>query len=138
MNKLIKHYRGMVKCLALILLMLWSLDRAGGASSSPASKATDFNRDIRPILSENCYPCHGPDSNKRKAGLRLDLQQGALMKLKSDNFAIVPDHPEQSALVERITATNEDDRMPPLKTGKHLTEAQIDGLKRWIGQGAQW
>ncbi len=98
----------------------------------------DFNRDIRPVFSENCYACHGPDSNKRKAGLRLDIKEGALAKLKSDNFAIVPGNPEKSALVGRITTKDEDDRMPPLKTGKHLTTAQIDLLKRWIAQGAEW
>src|SRR5205085_141046 len=84
------------------------------------------------------YACHGPDSGKRKAGLRLDLKDGAFAQLKSDNFAIVPKHPEKSALVERITAKDEDERMPPLKTGKHLTEAQISLLRRWIAEGAEW
>src|SRR4051794_2089967 len=77
----------------------------------------DFNRDVRPILSDNCYACHGPDSAKRKAGLRLDLKEGAVAKLKSDNLAIVPGHPEKSALVARITNRDEDERMPPVKTG---------------------
>ncbi|HEU0038198.1 MAG TPA: c-type cytochrome domain-containing protein, partial [Verrucomicrobiae bacterium] len=110
---------------------------ADGAKVDPKSKV-DFNRDIRPILSDNCYACHGPDSNKRKAGLRFDLKEAALAKLKSDNFAIVPGDAAKSALIERITATNEDDRMPPLKTGKHLTDGQIDLLRRWIAQGAEW
>src|SRR5712671_6288610 len=83
----------------------------------PLPQHVDFNRDIRPILSDNCYACHGPDSGKRKAGLRLDLKDGAFAQLKSDNFAVVPKHPEKSALVERITAKDEDERMPPVKTG---------------------
>ncbi len=103
-----------------------------------AGDKVDFNRDIRPIFSENCYACHGPDANKRKAGLRLDLKEDALAKLKSDNFAIVPGHPEKSSIVGRITTKDEDDKMPPLKTGKHLTTMQIDLLKRWIEQGAEW
>jgi hypothetical protein len=98
----------------------------------------DFNRDVRPILSDNCYACHGPDSAKRKAGLRLDLKEGAVAKLKSDNLAIVPGHPEKSALVARITNRDEDERMPPVKTGKTLNQAQIDVLIRWINQGALW
>ena len=108
------------------------------ATSKPASKSTDFNREIRPILSENCYACHGPDVEKRKAGLRLDKQDGALAELKSGNHAIVPGNTAKSALIERITTTDEDDRMPPLKTGKHLTPAQIETLRKWIAEGAEW
>src|SRR5436190_16012894 len=110
---------------------------ADGVKVDPKTKV-DFNRDICPILSDNCYACHGPDSNKRKGGLRFDIKEVALAKLKSDNFAIVPGDAAKSALIERVTATNEDDRMPPLKTGKHLTDAQIDLLRRWIAQGAEW
>src|SRR6185436_15619289 len=108
------------------------------ASTKQPSKAVDFNRDIRPILSENCYACHGPDSEKRKAGLRLDKKEAALDELKSGNHAIVPANVAKSALVSRVTTTDEDDRMPPLKTGKHLTPAQIDTLKRWVSEGAEW
>ncbi len=111
---------------------------AVGVGDAGAAGKVDFNRDIRPILTENCYACHGPDAGTRKAGLRLDLKEGALAKLKSDDFAIVPGSPEKSSLVARITATDEDDRMPPLKTGKHLTPAQIELLRRWIGEGAEW
>jgi len=119
----------------------------GGLCSQPASAATlpaksktgaDFNREIRPIFSENCYTCHGPDGEKRKAGLRLDRQDGALAELKSGDRAIVPGDLTRSALISRITTTNEDDRMPPLKTGKNLTAAQISALTRWIAQGAEW
>lgn len=110
-------------------------------SSSPAANPpgkVDFNRDIRPILSDNCYACHGPDSEKRKAGLRLDLREAALTKLKSDNVAIVPGHPEKSSLVERITTPDEDDHMPPPDTGKRLDKQQVELLQRWIAEGAEW
>ncbi|MSU59593.1 MAG: DUF1553 domain-containing protein [Pedosphaera sp.] len=116
---------------ATLALAMW-------VRAAEAGSKVDFNRDIRPILSDNCYACHGPDAGKRKAGLRLDLKEGALAKLKSDNIAIIPGHPAKSALVERITTKNEEDRMPPLKTGKHLSPAQIDLLKRWIAGGAEW
>ncbi len=105
-------------------------------ASLPAK--VDFNRDIRPILSDNCYTCHGPDAEKRKAGLRLDLKDGALLPLKSGDFAIVPGDLAKSELIARITTKNEDDLMPPAKTGKTLTARQIDLLKRWIAQGAEW
>src|SRR6185369_13293030 len=96
------------------LVGLTGLALLPAALSAADSRKVAFNRDVRPILSDNCYACHGPDAGKRKAGLRLDLKEVALSKLKSDNLAIVPAHPEKSSLVERITTKNEDDRMPPI------------------------
>ncbi|HTD68358.1 MAG TPA: DUF1553 domain-containing protein [Candidatus Limnocylindria bacterium] len=94
---------------------------------------------MRRIFSDNCYACHGPDKNKRKAGLRLDVKEGALAKLESDGFAIVPGKPEQSALLKSISLpVDDDDHMPPAKTGKQLSREQIDLLRRWIEQGARW
>src|SRR5678815_1101951 len=104
----------------LFAISCWVLLPAGLVAADAKTTKVDFNRDIRPILSDNCYACHGPDSGKRKAGLRLDLKEGAFAQLKSDAFAIVPGHPEKSALVARITA-KDDDLMPPEKSGKHLT-----------------
>ena len=113
----------------------------GVVVASPAANLSakiDFNRDIRPLLADNCYACHGPDAGKRKAGLRLDLKDGALAPLKSGEIAIVPGDLAKSELIARITAKDEDDLMPPVKTGKQLTAKQVDLLKRWIAQGAQW
>lgn len=124
-------------CLRLCSLVV-ALILTGFAARPAAAAKVDFNREIRPILSDSCYACHGPDADKRKAGLRFDLKESALAKLKSDSFAIVPGHPEKSTLVERLVTQDEDERMPPLKTGKHLTPAQIDLLRRWISEGAEW
>jgi mono/diheme cytochrome c family protein len=103
-----------------------------------ATPTIDFNRDIRPIFSDHCYACHGPDQNKRKAGLRLDTKDGALKELDSGGFAIVPGQPKQSALLKVISLPpDDDDHMPPAKS-KQLNAAQIDLLRRWITQGAKW
>jgi hypothetical protein len=98
----------------------------------------DFNRQIRPILSENCFVCHGPDESQRKAKLRLDTRAGALAKLRGGGHAIVPGKAGDSELVSRILANDATERMPPAKTNKRLTASQIDLLKRWIEQGAPY
>ncbi|MEY5027265.1 MAG: hypothetical protein RLZZ244_2793 [Verrucomicrobiota bacterium] len=97
-----------------------------------------FNRDIRPILSENCFYCHGQDGNKRKGGLRLDERDGALQKGESGEVAVVPGNPEASALVSRIFSKDQDEQMPPVKSNRHLTEEQRDLLKRWVAAGAPY
>ncbi|MFP6752575.1 MAG: c-type cytochrome domain-containing protein [Pirellulaceae bacterium] len=102
----------------------------------PAAKPVNFNRDIRPILSNNCFACHGPDKNERQADLRLDQREGALSKLESGTAAIVPGDVAGSELIRRIQARG-DDRMPPAETQKQLTASQRDLLMRWIGQGAE-
>lgn len=106
------------------------------ASRDVAAGDITFNRDIRPILSENCFACHGPDSNKRKAGLRLDDADSAYAALKSGNKAIVPGSHAESELFRRITTGDTDDQMPPLSSKKTLTPAQKDLLTRWIDEGA--
>ena len=98
----------------------------------------DFNRDIRPILSENCYKCHGPDDGARKAKLRFDIRSEALKPAKSGEIPIVPGLPEKSQMISRITTSDLDDRMPPTKSGKTLTPAQIDILRRWVAEGAPY
>jgi len=98
------------------------------SAAEKAARIIDYNRDIRPIFSQNCYACHGPDAGKRKAGLRLDVKESAFKKLESGKVAIVARNPKQSELIRLITTTDEDDKMPPAKSGKHLTAAQIDLL----------
>jgi hypothetical protein len=109
----------------------WSM--AGTAHAAPP---VEFNRDIRPILAENCFPCHGPDPGKRKANLRLDTEDGAFAD-RNGRRALVPGDLSRSALYRRVTAAAEE-RMPPAKSGKRLTARQIDLLCRWIEQGAKW
>lgn len=86
--------------------------------------AVDFNRDVRPILSDRCFACHGPDAEKRKAGLRLDTMEGATAVLKSGNRAIVPGKSKTSALFERIHSTDPDEIMPPAKLNRPLSAAE--------------
>src|SRR5712672_2323100 len=107
---------------------------AGFALLSPAlaEPPVDFNRDIRPILSNKCYACHGPDDGKREAGLRLDDAKIATGKLESGAVAIVSRHPEASELIRRVTGTDEDERMPPAKFGKPLSKDEITALRKWI------
>jgi hypothetical protein len=93
----------------------------------------DYNEDVRPILSENCFYCHGPDGNKRKAKLRLDVREAALEKK-----AFVPGDAEASELVKRLVSTDSDEVMPPLDSHRTLTAAQKETLKRWIAEGAEY
>ena len=100
-----------------------------------AAGKISYNRDIRPILSENCFFCHGFDKEKREAGLRLDTFQGATSRKSS---AIVPGKPEESELIYRIFTDDEDDHMPPLDSAYRLTREQKDALKQWIKEGAEY
>ncbi|HUQ50728.1 MAG TPA: c-type cytochrome domain-containing protein, partial [Gammaproteobacteria bacterium] len=98
----------------------------------------DYNWHVRPILSENCFKCHGPDPSSRKAGLRLDVSELAMAELPETpgKFAIVPGNIDRSELVSRIRATNVDDRMPPESTHKTLSAQQMAILEQWIANGA--
>ena len=108
------------------------------ATSGPlhADDKIVFDRDIRPILSDNCFACHGPDAKTVKADLRIDLRDNAT-KLTDGAAAIVPGKPDKSAMIERIFATDES-VMPPPETNKKLTAKQKDLIKRWIAQGAEY
>src|SRR5207249_8945017 len=98
----------------------------------------DFNRDIRPIMSDTCFRFHGYEANARKAGLRLDLREEALKPAKSGAVPIVPGKPEQSEVVRRLFTLDEDDLMPPAKIHKRLTEEQKETFRRWIAEGAEY
>jgi cytochrome c553 len=110
---------------------------AGSAEIAAADKL-QFNRDIRPILSENCFYCHGRDPNKRKAGLRLDVRDGATKPVESGGVAIVPGGVGKSEMVARIFSVDPDEQMPPAKSNRVLTAQQKETLKRWIAEGAKY
>jgi mono/diheme cytochrome c family protein len=111
---------------------------APAAARAKSTPTVDFSRDIRPILSENCFACHGPDEAALKGKLRLDLPEEALKPAKSGEVAIVPGDPAKSELIRRITTTDPDDVMPPPKSDKKLTGEQIEKLRTWIAEGAPY
>ncbi len=96
--------------------------------SFAAAEKIDFNRDIRPLLSDNCFTCHGPDENKRKAKLRLDIRDEALKPGKSGVKAFVPGKAAESELIKRLASTDDDERMPPDK--KKFTPEQVELFKK--------
>ena len=110
---------------------------AKDSAAKTAAATVQFNRDIRPILSDTCYTCHGPDKVKRATALRFDRQADALADLGGYR-AIVPGNREQSVLWKRINSTDADEQMPPPDSGRQLTREQIATLGRWIEQGAKW
>ncbi|MFN7560883.1 MAG: c-type cytochrome domain-containing protein, partial [Prosthecobacter sp.] len=118
----------MIRPASLLLLLATAL-----AAEEPLS----FNRDIRPILSENCFACHGFDSKHREAELRLDTPEGAYTA-KDGAFPIKPGDLAKSEVWQRIITSDEDDLMPPPKSHKKLTQKQKDTLKLWIEQGAPY
>lgn len=104
----------------------------GESSKAPLT----FNRDIRPILSDACFSCHGPDAQKVKGGLRLDQREAALQPAKSGKTALVPNHPESSEIMRRLLTSDPDEQMPPPESHKVLTADQKSLLQRWIAEGA--
>jgi len=103
------------------------------AQAASADSPLQYNRDIRPILAENCFTCHGPDSAARKADLRLDRREAAM-----DMGAIVPGDPDESELLRRVASDDPEEQMPPATTKMHLTAEQQDLLRKWIAAGAQY
>jgi hypothetical protein len=106
------------------------------ADAAKPDGKVEYDRDIRPILSNNCFKCHGPDARERQVGLRLDIREEALKPTELGGKAIIPGKPEASALVTRISSPKASRVMPPPESGKKLTANEKDLLKRWIEQGA--
>ncbi|MGH2621564.1 MAG: DUF1549 domain-containing protein, partial [Anaerolineales bacterium] len=127
------------RSVCFIFLVCWSLSLALSAQQPAANFAAvvDFQRVVRPILSNNCFQCHGPDQHTRLAGLRLDTREGAFAARKN-GAPIVPGDPRASLLYQRIMEANVARQMPPDYSHKALTAEQKDILKRWIEQGAPW
>ena len=121
-----------------ILRILAALTICTVSASVQASDNVDFDRQIRPILSEHCYACHGPDHRQRRGGLRLDQQQATRQQLPSGRLAIVPGNPAASLVWQRITAPSASMRMPPVKSGKALNAVEKELIRNWIQQGASW
>ena len=112
---------------------------ASARAEPRVGERVDYNDDIRPILSDRCYSCHGPDAGQRQAGLRLDREEGALAELRSGGRAVVPGKAEASRLLERVESEDPVVRMPPAYMGHdRLRQHEIDTLRRWIEQGAEW
>ena len=108
------------------------------ADGPPVADTVDFTRDVLPILSENCFACHGPDEAARKAELRLDTRDGLFGEGRSGELAVVPGKPGESELVGRITAGAGRRQMPPAKFGKTLKPAEVETLRRWVEDGAEY
>ncbi|QDT93382.1 PSD1 and planctomycete cytochrome C domain-containing protein [Gimesia algae] len=116
-------------CCFAILYLVIPLEAVAGA--------VDFNRDIRPILSRNCFHCHGPDATHREADLRLDMEQG--LKSTTDETALIyPGQPNHSPLFERVSSKDPDLVMPPADSGKSLKPVEIKLISQWIAEGAPW
>jgi hypothetical protein len=120
--------------LGLAFALLAQAPRAAADDRGPI----DFARDVRPILSEKCFVCHGPDDGKREAGLRLDTPEGATAELKSGNRAIVPGNLDESELVFRVTSDDDTLKMPPAKSGKALKPSEVEILQAWVEQGGTY
>ncbi len=125
-SRIVSKPRIAIWCLSALVLGLHS-----AAAAEP--KKLEYNRDIRPILADKCFACHGPDSAARKADLRLDLRETAL-----EMSAIAPGDPESSEMIRRILSTDEMEVMPPPETKKKLSKAEKDKLTEWIKQGAEY
>ena len=135
------RWLGRFPLVAVAFLVLGGCSRSGNpALSGIRADEVDYNWHVRPILSENCFKCHGPDPASREAGLRLDLRDVAVAELPETpgKHAIVPGNADRSELVRRIRATNVDERMPPESTHKTLSPQQMAILEQWIENGAEY
>jgi mono/diheme cytochrome c family protein len=134
--------RFILPCASLLLVAaaagLAASAPAAPAPAKPQGPAVDYNRDVRPILSKNCFACHGADDGHRVAGLRLDLRAAAISPRGSRPAAVTVGQPEQSLLIQRVSAADGAGRMPPPAAGHRLTAAQVSTLRAWVRQGAPY
>ena len=117
----------------MLSLLIFAAVLSDGSSEA---REVDFAREVRPILSDKCFACHGPDQAARKSGLRLDTRAGAIQGGRSGFPAIVPGERDESELWAMVTTEFSEERMPPEESGKDLSPAEIETLGLWIDQGA--
>jgi mono/diheme cytochrome c family protein len=124
--------------ITLLLGLALTLTAGRAIAAEPdESNQIDFGRQIRPILSDTCFTCHGPDEKSRDSDLRLDTKAGAFVDLDGHR-AIVPGKPLESSLYRRLISKDEDEKMPPVDSGRKLSSEQVELVRLWIEQGAKW
>ncbi len=126
-----RHFTGACRVMVAIGVL-------GTLCNARAADNIDFGRDIRPLLSNNCFQCHGPNEGDREGGFRLDRQDSAFGDADSGARPIVAGEPGESELIARITSTDDDERMPPPDSNKSLTKSEIELIRKWIEGGAAW
>ena len=128
------------RCTFLLLITLLAVGCGRKHREKPSEEKISFNYDIKPILSDRCFACHGPDANKRESDLRLDTPEGAFAALKDTpgHFAIVAEDPEDSEMYLRMISDDPDVVMPPPESNLSISEEEIELIRRWIEQGAQY
>jgi hypothetical protein len=130
---------GRILNLFLSLVSIFATTACGNLGNAPSSEElVDFNFEVRPVLVQKCFLCHGPDPSSRKANLRFDTYEGATTLLKEGRRAVVPNHPDSSELVKRILSKDPDFVMPSPESHLTLTESEKDILIKWIDQGAEY
>ena len=140
--------RTLVSAAAALMLAAWgdgsflpsparAEEKARAEENAPAGEKIDYRTQVKPILADYCYECHGTDEKKRESKLRLDRKEFAFVDLGGFR-AIVPGKPDDSEVYLRISAEIAEERMPPYDAGTELTPEQIETLRKWIEQGAQW
>ncbi len=145
-NGLSMFFKSILNLITLFAYVKFALTRRSAIATaalmlpvaSTEAEEIRFNRDIRPIISDNCYACHGPDENTRKANLRLDIEANAFIPHGKYEAAIIKGDPENSPLYQRIITEDEDDIMPPLDSHKELSKEDIELIEQWIREGADW
>jgi len=132
----------LILAFAFIWVLTWRHDRVGASADGYQAlpKQVSFNFHVKPILSDKCFACHGPDAVKRKAGLRFDVEASAKGELPESpgKFAILSENADKSELVKRIFSSDPDLQMPPADSNLKLTEEEKEILKKWIEQGAAY
>ena len=135
-----KPLKSAARMYVAMMLVAGAMAAVFAAAPPPRTAAgrVDFTREIRPLLSDRCFRCHGPDASRRKAELRLDVREGAFKKLPAGWAIVKPGDPAKSELIRRITTTDVEDMMPPGDSHLSLSDVEIALLTRWVAEGAEY